>query len=265
MVASRSAHEETLKAAQTELQQRREEEIHYQRLVESLEEQLAQSEAALLKTKSETQAASEKSRSVQQQLARAQEGHEQELNAARERFGILDKEYDGLKGDNATLMAELEKMHSLLAETNRLAAASTKNESAFQARIHSLEMDIETLKKSISSLRQENSAKDNQIERLQRAREQLKDDKEMLNIALDSKQQEVELVSLNLGQRRMPKLINNRVRLFYSFVASTETAVSLSTPRSISSGTRYLPRLQPVASPQASDDTRSPAALLLQT
>lgn len=198
MGASKSAQEEMLGAAQRELQQRRAEESHYQRLVESLEEDLARSEAALAKIKAETQTVVEKSRLVEQQLAQTHEGHEQELKAARENFGILDKEYDGLKEDNATLMIELEKMHSLLADTNRSAAASTETETALHARIQSLVTDIETLKKSISSLRQENSTKDNQIERLQRAREQLKDDKEMLNIALDSKQQEVELVRRDL-------------------------------------------------------------------
>ncbi|KAG7530812.1 hypothetical protein FFLO_04791 [Filobasidium floriforme] len=202
MGASKSAQEEMLGAAQRELHQRRAEESHYQRLVESLEEDLARSEAALTKIKAETQTVTEKSRSVEQQLAQTHEGHEQELKAARERFGVLDKEYDGLKEDNATLLIELEKMHSLLADTNRSAAASTQTETALHARIQSLETDIETLKKSISSMRQENSTKDNQIERLQRAREQLKDDKEMLNIALDSKQQEVELLRRKYGDGR---------------------------------------------------------------
>lgn len=198
--ATRASHQESLIRLESELQHRREEELQYQALIESLEEQLNQSDDILADAKAEAHAASEKSRTVQQQLAQAQETHEQELTAARDRFGVLDREYVEIKEDKLTLMSELDKMHSLIAETNRSSTASSKNEAALQARIDSLEENIDSLKKTILSLKQDSSAKDTQIQRLQRAREQLKDDKEMLNIALDSKQQEVELVSWRLDR-----------------------------------------------------------------
>ena len=192
---SHKAHKETVVRLESELQHRREEELQYQGYIESLEEQLVQSEKASTQAKSEAQAVTEAIHAIEEKLAKAQEGHEQDLHNARERFGVLDREYVGLKEDHLTLMSELDRMHSLLAESDKNATNSTESDASLQARIRSLEENIESLKKNLIGLRQENSVKDTQIERLQRAREQLKDDKEMLNIALDSKQQEVELVS----------------------------------------------------------------------
>lgn len=48
----------------------------------------------------------------------------------------------------------------------------------------------------LAKLRSESASKDLEIASLQRRKAELKDDREMLNIALDSKQQELELVSL---------------------------------------------------------------------
>jgi len=46
----------------------------------------------------------------------------------------------------------------------------------------------------VSRLRAESASKDMEIITLQRRKDELKEDREMLNIALDSKQQELELV-----------------------------------------------------------------------
>jgi len=48
----------------------------------------------------------------------------------------------------------------------------------------------------VSRLRAESASKDMEIITLQRRKNELKEDREMLNIALDSKQQELELVCL---------------------------------------------------------------------
>ena len=50
------------------------------------------------------------------------------------------------------------------------------------------------LNAEIARLRAESSSKDLEIVTLQRRKNELKEDREMLNIALDSKQQELELV-----------------------------------------------------------------------
>jgi hypothetical protein len=51
------------------------------------------------------------------------------------------------------------------------------------------------LQAEIARLRSESASKDLEISTLQRRKVELKRDREMLNIALDSKQQELELVS----------------------------------------------------------------------
>jgi hypothetical protein len=51
------------------------------------------------------------------------------------------------------------------------------------------------LQSEIARLRSESASKDLEISTLQRRKVELKEDREMLNIALDSKQQELELVS----------------------------------------------------------------------
>jgi hypothetical protein len=50
----------------------------------------------------------------------------------------------------------------------------------------------------IARLRSESASKDLEIVNLLRRKNELKEDREMLNIALDSKQQELELVSIFL-------------------------------------------------------------------
>lgn len=51
------------------------------------------------------------------------------------------------------------------------------------------------IEKEVNRLRADSSSKDLDILNLQRRKNELKEDREMLNVALDSKQQEVELVS----------------------------------------------------------------------
>ena len=54
-----------------------------------------------------------------------------------------------------------------------------------------------SLQAGIARLRSESASKDLEISTLQRRKIELKEDREMLNIALDSKQQELELVRLS--------------------------------------------------------------------
>jgi hypothetical protein len=54
---------------------------------------------------------------------------------------------------------------------------------------------VEALRAEVAKLRLESSSKDLEINNLQRRKRELKEDREMLDVALDSKQQELELVS----------------------------------------------------------------------
>jgi Tfp pilus assembly protein PilO len=64
-----------------------------------------------------------------------------------------------------------------------------------KARLDLMSAEIDRLQHEVAQLRSKSANKDLQIAQLQKSRDQLKEDKEMLNIALDSKQQELEIVS----------------------------------------------------------------------
>lgn len=55
--------------------------------------------------------------------------------------------------------------------------------------------ELQSLRIEVNHLKSQSASKDLEIINLQRRKAELKEDREMLNIALDSKQQEVELVS----------------------------------------------------------------------
>lgn len=63
-----------------------------------------------------------------------------------------------------------------------------------QNRTGTLESDLEKLRRQIYDLQHESSGKDMKIVQLMKARSQDKEDMDSLNIALDSKQQELEMV-----------------------------------------------------------------------
>jgi hypothetical protein len=65
---------------------------------------------------------------------------------------------------------------------------------------------VAALHSEVSSLRAQSASKDLEIASLLRRKGELKDDLEMLNIALDSKQQELELVS-SAAKRRFRYLM----------------------------------------------------------
>lgn len=67
------------------------------------------------------------------------------------------------------------------------APSTTSSQVAAEARAAELESRLR-------ALRAESASKDLEIAALQRRKQELKEDREMLNIALDSKQQELELV-----------------------------------------------------------------------
>ncbi|WVO14584.1 hypothetical protein L204_102219 [Cryptococcus depauperatus] len=61
--------------------------------------------------------------------------------------------------------------------------------------------EFESLRAEVNNMRSQSALKDLEITNLQRRKAELKEDKEMLNIALDSKQQEVELMKRKFGVR----------------------------------------------------------------
>ena len=193
--AQRSEHNTELDTVRSELLLRQQEEVQYQHAVQYLEEQLAQAEDDHENAKLAIKEMSARAEQAGRRSADEREKYEQELDAARERFGVLDQELNRVKEENFSLSSDTKMLQAKLERVASAATHSTEDVSSLQSQLQAMFADVERLKKIVQSLRQDNSTKDIQIGKLQRAREQLKEDKEMLNIALESKQQEVGLVS----------------------------------------------------------------------
>lgn len=100
----------------------------------------------------------------------------------------LDEEIMRLREEHERAIDQAREMEDRRkALDSKLATQSERNQQ--------LERDLESARKEAHDLRQKSALKDLEIGQLKRAKEQLQDDQEMLNIALDSKQQEVEMVS----------------------------------------------------------------------
>jgi hypothetical protein len=102
---------------------------------------------------------------------------------------------------------------------------------ADQASSSATSEEIASLRNELARLRSESASKDLEIVNLERRKAELKEDREMLNIALDSKQQELELVSGGSQWMRhmlppsgLPQLTTRQVKRKYARVSTPLTA-----------------------------------------
>ena len=195
LAAQRFELNNELDTVRSQLLLRQQEEVQYRDAVQYLEDQLAQADEDHENAKLAIKEMSARAEQAGRRAADEREKHEQELDAARERFGVLDEELDRVKEENLSLSSETKVLQAKLERVASAATHSTEDVSSLQSQLEAMAADTERLKNVVQNLRQDNSTKDIQIGKLQRARAQLKEDKEMLNIALESKQQEVGLVS----------------------------------------------------------------------
>ncbi len=183
--------------------------VHLQSQLDAMEEneRRIQATAQDLRAEVETMRSKERLREEESQVAEAR------YQSLREELQFLEDAHNDQVGCHKREMRELRKMMDkqadslaekaesaesyqldLTAALQRCAALeASKAES--QTLRKSLEDELESLRRQNAELRQQSAAKDMKILQLSKTKEQLRDDKEMLNIALDSKQQEVELVS----------------------------------------------------------------------
>ncbi|OWZ37262.1 hypothetical protein J010_04600 [Cryptococcus neoformans] len=95
-----------------------------------------------------------------------------------------------LEGENRELRKSLQSTREQLAQAQ--SAPTTSSADA---------QELQSLRVQIDQLKSQSASKDLEITNLQRRKAELKEDREMLNIALDSKQQEVELMKRKFGVR----------------------------------------------------------------
>ncbi|EAL19710.1 hypothetical protein CNBG3380 [Cryptococcus deneoformans B-3501A] len=90
-----------------------------------------------------------------------------------------------LEGENRELRKSLQSTREQLVQAQSVPTTSLADA-----------QELQSLRVQIDHLKSQSASKDLEITNLQRRKAELKEDREMLNIALDSKQQEVELVSI---------------------------------------------------------------------
>jgi chromosome segregation ATPase len=136
-------------------------------------------------------------------LAEAEDSHVRETADLGYQRQILQQQLDlansGIQAHSQDLRAQRESLR-LSVQAAATAAAEADD---IRSRLDLMSCEVDRLQKEIILMRSQSANKEVQITQLQKLRDQLKEDKEMLNIALDSKQQELEIVSQKLvGEAR---------------------------------------------------------------
>ncbi|KAL7422594.1 hypothetical protein Q5752_003242 [Cryptotrichosporon argae] len=120
--------------------------------------------------------------------------HVEELEAAREAERTRRKDAERRAAHDVEMRERLE------AEVQELRAALAARPAA-PPPSPTAERELRELRAELARLRAESSSKNFELAALQRRKAELKNDRELLNVALDSKQQEVELIKRKYGVR----------------------------------------------------------------
>jgi chromosome segregation ATPase len=136
-----------------------------------------------------------------EELAHRVVAHEDEAEDVRAELATLKREKVHTTDEHRRVVAELTS-RAESAQTELGAAVQVKDDAEIAAnslreRVELLEAQLEKLRKQVRELQTESANKEVQIAQMEKQRERDRDDLQGLNIALDSKQQELELVSLD--------------------------------------------------------------------
>ena len=136
-----------------------------------------------------------------EELAHRVIAHEDEAEDVRAELATLKREQVHTTDEHRRVVAELiARVESAQAELGAAVQGKDGAELAansLRERVEPLEAELEKLRKQIRDLQTESANREVQIAQMEKQRERDRDDLQGLNIALDSKQQELELVSLD--------------------------------------------------------------------
>jgi len=126
--------------------------------------------------------------------------HEDEAEDARAEVTALKREHAHATDEYRRVIADL-TTRADGAQAERGAAVRDKDDAdatvnSLRERIVTLEAELEKLRKQVRDMQTESANREVQIAQMEKQREKDREDLQGLNIALDSKQQELELVSL---------------------------------------------------------------------
>jgi chromosome segregation ATPase len=134
-------------------------------------------------------------------LAHRVVAHEDDAEEARTELATLKREQTHTAEEHQRVLAGLTaRAESTQAELD--AAVRGKGDAdvaadALRERVGTLEAELEKLRKQVRDLQAESANREVQIAQMEKQRDRDREDLQGLNIALDSKQQEVELVGLH--------------------------------------------------------------------
>ena len=132
-------------------------------------------------------------------LAHRVVAHEDDAEEARTELATLKREHTRTADEHRRVLADL-TARAESAQVELDAALRGKGEAdgaadALRERVGTLEAELEKLRKQVRDLQAESANREVQITQMEKQRDRDREDLHGLNIALDSKQQEVELVS----------------------------------------------------------------------
>ena len=143
-----------------------------------------------------------------EELAHRIVAHEDEVEDVRAELATLKREQAHMSDEHRRVVADLTtRAESTQAELG--AAVQGKDDAdaaadSLRERVGPLEAELEKLRKQIRELQTESANREVHIAQMEKQRERDREDLQGLNIALDSKQQELELVSLNFRSSCQP-------------------------------------------------------------
>ena len=130
---------------------------------------------------------------------------ERELEAIRDELSALRREHARVQTEQTRALGDSEvranDARGQLNDAIRARAIAEVEAKQSRERISSLEGEVETLRSRVQVMNQRSADQDVKVLQLERQHDQDVEDKIGLNIALDSKQQELDLLKRNLGVR----------------------------------------------------------------
>ncbi|RSH85686.1 hypothetical protein EHS25_003827 [Saitozyma podzolica] len=163
----------------------------------------------------------------EQRKGSREESLQEEVESLREQLETFGAELEQERGAREEVEREIEQERServKLETVNRELKKALRAAKADQASSSATSEEIASLRNELARLRSESASKDLEIVNLERRKAELKEDREMFNIALDSKQQELELVKRKYARVSTPLTASRRQN------DATPTSAEIDTP-----------------------------------
>jgi hypothetical protein len=262
--------QEEMDELRRELQAEQEEKERVQEELDTVRAEIAEMADEEQRKGSREQSLQEEVESLREQLETFDTELEQERRGRDEVEREIEQERsERVKLETANREVSTPIFASTVADSCQLKKA-LRAAKADQASSSATSEEVASLRNELARLRSESASKDLDIVNLERRKAELKEDREMLNIALDSKQQELELVSgvsqwmrSMLFAGRLPQLTTRQVKRKYARVSTpltTSRRQNDATPTSAETDTPAPSKLGVGGAPSTARPRRSSAA-----